>query len=148
MSDAFPIDFEALAKGMVIDQKQIEAIYQHKAGADPDAFRLAQMRLVELIEKNRADLYPRIERHSIRIMTDKEAEEYNGARQRAHVRGIARDALRRGRINRSEFSDGERRAAESRDRGFSALALLTHRELRKSEREARLLGGKPDEEPG
>jgi hypothetical protein len=145
VSDLFPLDFEALKKGDVIEQSRIESIYQVKFGTDPTRYRLMQMKLVEIIERERPDLYPRTDRATVRIMEDKEAEAYNCGRHEAHVRGLARDARRRGRINRSEFSDADRRAAESRDLGFAALAAMAKRELVKAEREALMLGPKEEE---
>lgn len=144
-SDAFPLDFAALEKGSEVPREKIEEIYQVRQAADPERFRLSQLKLVELIEQKRRDLYPRTRGDAIRIMTDREAEQYNGERHRAHVAGMVRDARRRGRIDRSEFTDAERRAAESRDLSFSAMALMSRRALQKAEREAKMLAARPEE---
>jgi len=146
VSTPHPLDFDALAKGMTIEQAQIEEIYQVRADQDPDRFRLAAMKLVDLIEKRRPDLYPRQERRVIRIMEDAEAEDYNRGRIGAHVAGIARDTVRRGRIDRSGFSEEARRAAESRDIGYSMLQLVARKQFQAAEKEAKLLGEprKPD----
>lgn len=144
VSMLWPLDFDALQKGDVISQERIEAIYRVKF-SDADTYRLAVMKLVERIEAERSDLYPRTSKNTIVIMTDAEAEAYNCDRMKKHVEALQRDTRRRGRIERKEFDDAGRRAAESRDIGYGALAAISARALRKANQEAKLLASSEED---
>lgn len=139
-NDLHPLDFSKLEKGDVIPQELIERAYLINRDVNYDRFRFAQMDLVEQIETRRTDLWPRSQGASVLVMTDAEAEEYCKKRVHDLVRALARTTGRRFRINRETFSPEARAEAESRDRTYSGLALLTGKELRKAESMARLVG--------
>src|SRR5690606_4572735 len=106
---------------------------------DPDRYRLKQMRLVEDIRKHRPDLFPRCKKQSVRIMTDIEAESYSRGEYLRHVRGMATTLVKRTAIDRDEFNDGERRAAEHWDSAMSITALQARRAMLKARRETNLM---------
>lgn len=146
VSELFPLDFDALKKGEVITQERIETIYRVRELEDPEKFRLAQMKLVEQIEEHRFDLYPRMKKNTVIIMQDAEAEEYNCERMKKHVSSLQRDTRRRARIERKSFDEVSRRAAESRDIGYGALAAVSARALRKANQEAKRLSASSEED--
>jgi hypothetical protein len=139
MSDAFPLDFAGLQKDQDIPQAHIEAIYQIKHEDDPDRYRLNMMRLCEEIRKHRDDLCVRCKNLTVRIMTDREAEHWTVDRHAKHIRGIAKNLSKRAAIDRDEFNDGEKRAAEHWDNVISTSALQARRAMLKARRETNLM---------
>lgn len=146
VSELFPIDFNALQKGDVISQVRIETIYRVKAADDPNRYRTMMLRLVDEIEKERHDLYPRTRGNTVVIQTDEEARDHNANEQRRMVRSLGRNWRRRVRIDRKNFTDAEKRTEEARDMGYAAVALAARKALRRAERDAQLLAAGPETE--
>lgn len=142
MSNVHPLDFEALKKGDVISQQQIESIYQVQLVLDADRFRFKAMELMGEIESARDDLLCRIDGGTVRVMTDAEAEEVTWRRIEQSVGTIGRNAKRRAAIVRDEFDDQQRKVAESRDLHATFLMVATRKQLQKARREELLLGPK------
>jgi hypothetical protein len=148
MSDQFPLDFDSLNKGDVIEQARIEQIYNIKAEQDANEYRYKMMDLGDQIERECSDrgLLYRCDGLSIRIMTDEEAEARTWQRVRNGARSIARNTNRRASIDRSAFDEKQRAIAEHRDRVATAIMLENRKELRDAMRDERLLvAGKGDE---
>jgi hypothetical protein len=139
-SEPFPVDFDALRKGDVIDAIRIERIYNVRRATQPDRFRLSTLKLREDIERRRPDLLCRSVGDDVQIMTDQEAEAHTWDRIGSAVRQMGRSTTRRAVIDRSGFSDSQKAVAESRDRAATMLALANRKELAKAERESRMLG--------
>jgi hypothetical protein len=146
MSEIFPLDFEGLEKGDVVPCEKIERIYQISHLTDPLAYQLKTLALSKQISDERPDLLARVEGLTVRVMTDLEAEEWTHAQATRAVASIARNARRRAVIDRSEFSEEEKRVAESRDRTITALALMTRKELARARRDELLLKPKKQDE--
>lgn len=136
-SHVHPIDFESLKKGDVVPGILIAKAKNVKL-SDPN-YRLAQMSLKKQIEDECPDLYPRCVGQDIAILSDAEADQYNSSRFADHVKGMTRDSRRRTRIDSSGFDENAKRAAESRDRSFAGIALMSKKALRKANKEASLL---------
>lgn len=138
-SDRYPLDFDALHKGDCIPCDQIERIYQVNHRTDLTSFQFKALELSQNIHRERPDLLARVDGYSVRIMTDAEAEEWTYAQTRKAVASIARNARRRAVINRDQFTDEQRRVAESRDRSVTALAIIASKNLAKQRREELLM---------
>lgn len=139
MSDAFPLDFDALQKGDVIPSQKIEKIYQVNLLRDPSKFQLRALGLSQQIHDERPDLLARVDGNTVRVMTDVEAEEWTNTQVVKAVSSIARNAKRRAVIDRGGFDEQQTRVAESRDRAITALAIMTRKQLAKARREEMLL---------
>jgi hypothetical protein len=145
-SELHPLDFDALRKDSVIDQAEIERIFNVRKKQAPDAFQLCQLRLSQDIERNRRDLLVRIQGDSIRIMTDSEANEHTWKEYRRGVRKIAKQARRRSAIASAELPEAERRVAELRDQHITVQAIMNRRALAKAQRDMLIGAGHVDQE--
>ena len=143
-----PLDYDALKKGDTLEREQLERIFNVRADDNPSSYAFAVLGLREQIEAHRDDLICRgHEGHGILIMHDREAEEYLRQRMYRLVQALERTSGKRVRIDRSEFDDAHRRASESLDQTFTAIALTSRRALIKGRRDAKLFGA-PAEQLG
>ncbi len=95
--------------------------------------------LGERIMDERSDLLVRYQGPTIRIMTDLEADQVIHRRVVNNARAITRNSIRRGRIDRREFSQDEERGAAHRDLFASTMALSMRKQLAKESGRAKLL---------
>lgn len=136
---AHPIDFDTLDKGTLIPQRAIEDAMGVRQADNSDRFRLEQLRLRELIDRHRPDLVTRAEGECIRVLTDEEAEIYTAERHEKTVRDMRRTVVLRSRVDRSEFSELDRKKAECLDAHIARQAIETARRLRDAKRELLVL---------
>jgi L-asparaginase II len=142
MSDAFPLDFEAITKDSIITQETIERIYRVRWRDDPDGYRLnAQLKLVGEIRSHRHDLEAHVvgKGRDIRILTDREAEENTQQRLKEAMNRQQTYTIRRGAIDRSGFSASELAIAEHRDRFNQANMMMLRKNALEADREELLL---------
>ncbi len=105
----YPLDYEALKKGDVISQEQLEHITGEQAGTQE--FQLKVLGLREKIEGAKEDMGEPVvlasHENTLRVLTDLEASErLNGHRRRA-VRLLRRTVRRFGAVDVTEFSGDE-----------------------------------------
>lgn len=142
MSDAFPLDFEAITKDSIITQETIERIYRVRWKDDPDGYRMsAQLKLIGEIRSHRRDLEAHVvcRGKAIRILTDREAEEDTQHRLKEFANRIQSYTIRRAAIDRAEFSASELAVAEHRDRFNQANMMMLRKSAIESNREELLL---------
>ncbi len=131
--ERFPLDFDALEKGQTIHTQEIEAIYG--IPKDDRQFRFKLMALRTQIEHERSDLLVRETRDALRIMTDREADEYLEGQTDKSVSRLKRTAARTLRVDRSDFTDAERRLSESRSRKATMIAMFAEKGRRESRKQ-------------
>lgn len=118
MTDAtpYPLDFDALDKGSVITQDEIEEAVGLKADENYKAFRLATLGLYIQIERElrRRGLNVTLAQRgeSIHILTDAQASEANQVRFARGLVGLARHHRRMGGVDMEELTDAQRAAHE------------------------------------
>ena len=143
-----PLDFKALAKGQFINRSDVEAIIGLKYDKDPRRYQLELMKLRQQIWDNCTELVAKIEGLGLRVLTDREADQYLWDEQRRLIDKQNRISRARARINRAEFTEVEHRVAENRDAYSTGTALLLKQSIRKSERQQLLLAdGQPAQLP-
>lgn len=133
MDNTFPIDFDALRKGDMIEQSKIESIYLVKFKDDPNAFRFSQMRLMGEIRSHRRDLAAHVKTsgNCLEILSDEQAEDHTRRQFEQSRTRITTVTRNRASIDRSAFEASKLSAAESQDR----LQQVSSLELRKLEKE-------------
>jgi hypothetical protein len=141
MNDAFPLDFEAITKDSVIGQEVIERIYQVKWKDDPKNYNFAQMKLEGEIREHRPDLMAHVvgRGQDIRILTDMEAEKDSQKRIQEYTGRIMTYTIRRGAIDRSDFSATDLAVAEHKDRFNQANVMMLRKAAQDANREELLL---------
>lgn len=136
MLSKYPLDFELLEKGAVVLVETIEEVLS-VSREDVDW----QFRLLELCKQCESETgyVCRTEKGSIHVLTDLQADEYLAKETNRAVRKLRRDAKRTALIDRSEFSDGEKRISESRQRTATLTALAAHEAHRSGVKEIRAI---------
>lgn len=135
-SDAYPIDFDELEKGYVIDKERVRDIYKPLTEQDHS---FAVLDLIAHIERERPDLYPVGRKGAVVVLTDREAQEHSVKRHEKIVGDMRRNARRRTRIDASQFSDAERRVVEHWDVQTAAQSMEAASKLRLARRDATLM---------
>lgn len=133
------LDMGALKKGDVLTTDQLEGIFGLSSQLDVEAFKLKMMALGQDIERQRPGLLCRGDHMTIRIMVDDEAEQVTWTRCVQAIGRIQRNTDRRATIDRSEFSDEEKRISDARDGCLSHVALAAQRQLQAAKREQLLM---------
>ncbi len=146
MSELYPLDFDALTKGDVIDRGRLESIYNVRKQAAPDAYHLCQLRLCSDIERARSDLLCCISGDTVRVLTDAEGDEHTWKEHKRAVRKMERQVRRRRAIDLDKLTENQRKVAELRDAHVTAQALINRRALTNAQREMRLLPGASEDE--
>ena len=113
--ERYPLDFDSLTKGSTIPEDTLNYIVGMKREENPDRWDMKVLQLKSVIEMHRQDLVVRRIQNSLRVLTDVEAEEYLQRRFDGHERNMMKAHARRQLIDRSQFTETERRAAEHRD---------------------------------
>jgi len=135
------MDFEAIAKGDVIGQAQIEAISKIRYTEDPERYRIEQMRLIKQIEEHRPDLAVVTTKRVLRVLTDQELLDYRETRQERDVRSMRRNVELGARVDRANLNEIEVRRADCLDRHVAMAAIEAHRIMRESKSRIRELDG-------
>lgn len=139
-----PMDFEAVAKGDVIGQGQIELISQVRYTEDPERYRIEQMKLRSQIREHRPDLAVVTEKRCLRILTDVELPGYRQARLEHSVRALKTNVELGACLDRSKLTEIEQRRADCIDRHVAQAAIEAARVLRESRRGLLQLDGVAD----
>ena len=108
-AERYPVDFDTINKGTVIDPDTIEGIYGIKR--TDAAYSLKAMRLAKKIEEeleNRG-LYVTacVADNAVCVLTDSEASEYNYASAMTRFRGMVRAHSKLSTVDTSEFEPKE-----------------------------------------
>ena len=104
MEGQYPIDFDALVKGQLLEIEYLEGVFavKYENGARW-AFLLMGLQ-AQIHEKT--DLSCRIDHDAIRVLTDAEASEYNFRLVGGHVRGIGRRTEKLLQVDRAQLDEG------------------------------------------
>ena len=116
----YPLDFDALTKGSIVNVKTIESIVQAPRGCDK--YNLGALKLAQRIEQELAarGLYVTVvsDHGAIRVLTDPEASEYN---YKEAIRGF--DAMKRRTIKLSTVTVSELNEDQTRQHDRSLVVL-------------------------
>lgn len=130
MTERYPFDYDTLEKGDIISTDSIEKIYG--VTRFEKGFRFSLLKARAAIEMHRNDLVVRESHDAIHILTDREADAYLAQQTESWIRRLGTTAKRTGRIDRSDFSDGERKLSEARSRMSIMAAMMAEKGRRDS----------------
>ena len=103
MENQYPLDFDSLAKGQMLEIEYLESVFGVKYdGGDRWSFLL--MGLQSGIHE-KTELSCRIEKDTLRILTDAEASEHNYRLVGVHVRGISRRTEKLLQVDRAQLDE-------------------------------------------
>jgi len=139
-----PLDFEALHKGDIIGQTQIEAATNVRHSDDPDRYRIEVLQLARAIDDRRRDLVTKIDHRSIRILVDVEIGGYCKDRFEKDLRSMRRNVGLVGRVDRSNLTELEVRKVECLGNHIARAAIEADRVARDARRGLRELEAAPE----
>ncbi len=125
-----PFDFEQIQKGDIISTDEIEKAYG--VSRFEKAFAFSLLRGTQAIESQRHDLVARVSQESIHILTDREADAYLAGQRESAIRRLKRAAARTARVDRSDYSDAERKHSEAESRMSVMVAMMAEKGRRDS----------------
>jgi predicted small secreted protein len=115
-TEKYPFDFDALQKGDLIDAIHIEKVLRLSRGTP--AYQLKLMGLKDEVERELMQrgrpVTVKIEKQSLRILTDAEATEYNEARFNHQLRGAKRSFHRQMNVDVSQLTEDQKASHERR----------------------------------
>ena len=129
-----PLDCDALRKGDVISQEQIEAIQAVRYADGLEAFAFAQMRLAQHIMLERRDLWVRSCGHELRVLTDAELVEYQQRRLEQNARDARTVATMTARVDAAQLTAAQKRRAECLGMMTALQALQASKTTREAQR--------------
>lgn len=129
----WPLDFDALEKGHVIDSAKLSQITKCERGTA--AYALCTLQVKQEIEKKLAQRdYPvtcKVEKDSIRILTDVEASEYNEIQGEHAVRKAYRALRRQMNVDARNLTE-EQQKEHSRRLLHQGMTVSAIRETRRT----------------
>lgn len=130
MESQYPLDFEALHKGQILEIEFLEKVFGTPyTRGDRWSFRLMSLQ-AQIHDKT--DLSCCVDRDSIRILTDAEASQHNYQMVGRHVRGISRRTEKLLQVDRAQLDANGSVEHDRRLRVASAYAgavLSARREI-------------------
>jgi uncharacterized membrane protein YccC len=125
MHNQFPIDFDALQRGMVLSIKELEQVLGLKYQPGETTWAFAVMGLQSQI-CNQTDLTAVVDGGAIRILTDAEASQNNYRAVQLHTRRIYRRNRKLLQVDRQQLTPDQQSEHESRVRvsGSIVSALI------------------------
>lgn len=120
MENQYPLDFDTLAKGQILEIEYLEGVFGVKFEAGSRWAFLVMGLQAQIHEKT--DLSCRIDHDAIRILTDAEASEHNYRLVGCHVRGIGRRTEKLLQVDRAQLDDDASTEHDRRIRVASAYA--------------------------
>ena len=118
MAEKFPLDFDAIEKGSVIEESQCRKIIKHSSETE---YQLGLLKLKSLIEDRLQDrgvvVTIKCHKGALVILTDSEASEYNEERQKHSLKAFAVSHRRligvdTARLNSEQKMNHERRLVQ------------------------------------
>ena len=120
MEGQYPLDFDSLTKGQTLEIEYLEGVFSVKYDAG-NRWAFLLMGLQSGIHE-KTELSCRIEKDTIRILTDAEASEHNFRLVGCHVRGIGRRTEKLLQVDRAQLDDAGSSEHDRRIRVASAYA--------------------------
>jgi hypothetical protein len=120
MENQFPLDFDALTKGQILDIEYLERIFGVRYEQGQRWAFLVMGLQAQVHEKT--DLSCKIDHDAIRILTDAEASEHNFRLVGCHVRGISRRTEKLLQVDRSQLDETASSEHDRRIRVAAAYA--------------------------
>jgi len=130
----WPIDFDSLVEDSVIEQQTIEHAYAVRYSESPTQYAFKVLELIQEIERNRSDLKPRVMGQAVRLMTDPEAEAWYEKLWKQNKNALVNIGKRRGRVDRSSFTEQQLAKSNSIDIAIAATILTARSESKRHNR--------------
>jgi hypothetical protein len=120
----YPLDFDALEKGMTISRTDLEEIFGINASEDPKAYSFKMMALRDQIIQ-RTGILVRSSNETLVLMDDEEGADYNFGTFKKGLRSIVTSVFRLQLIDTDKLSLGSKARFESRSRVMSGTVQAT-----------------------
>lgn len=106
LTDKYPLDFDAIFKGQVITQAELEQITGKKSGTDE--YQFALLSLQSMIQEKTSCTVKISNKVELKVLTDEEASQHNYKLFLQNVRGMRSRFELNTAVDVAELSEGQR----------------------------------------
>jgi hypothetical protein len=106
LTDKYPLDFDAIVKGQVITQAELEQITGKRPGTDE--YQFALLSLQQMIQEKTSCTVKICSKVELKVLTDEEASQHNHKLFLQNVRGMRSRFELNTAVDMGELSEGQR----------------------------------------